>query len=225
MKECKRCLVVKELTEFTKNSRKADGLCIYCKSCTRASVKKSYWSDAEKSRNISKQKRVRNAIEISKKSKEYYRINKDKINKSQAEYRNRPDVKEKTKKRIREWEQNKRQSDSKYVMTKNLRAYIRNVFKRYSKNGKLKTCKDYGIEFNTIFSKVGARPSENHELDHIIPITKFDLDNPEHVRLAHLPCNLQWLAKIDNKKKSNSIPLIAYENEELRSILVAIGLL
>ncbi len=225
MKECKKCQVVKEVTEFTKNSRNVDGLCIYCKQCTRASVKKSYWSDVEKSRGKSKEKRARNAVEISKKSKEYYRINKDKINKSHAEYRNRPEVKEKTNKRIREWEQNKRQSDSKYVMTKNLRAYIRNVFKRYSKNGKLNTCKNYGIEFNTIFSKIGERPSENHQLDHIIPITKFDLDNPEHVRLAHLPCNLQWLHKIDNRKKSNNIPPEAYENEELRSILTAIGLL
>ena len=56
-------------------------------------------------------------------------------------------------------------------------------------------------------------------LDHIIPISIFDLDNPEHVRLAHLPRNLQWLPGSENIHKSDDILDYVYENSELVYIL------
>ena len=46
---------------------------------------------------------------------------------------------------------------------------------------------------------------ENYHIDHIVPLTMWDLNNPEHVRKAHLPHNLQWLDKTENIKKGNRL--------------------
>lgn len=46
MKKCYSCLAEKELTEFTKDKTKGDGLKIYCKSC--ANSKKKQWREKNK---------------------------------------------------------------------------------------------------------------------------------------------------------------------------------
>lgn len=95
--------------------------------------------------------------------------------------------------------------DPKYRTIQLLRTGLNGAFHRYSKNGKVMSSKKYGIDYNAIFEKVGPRPEDGYELDHIIPISIFDLDNPEHVRLCHVPENFQWLPAFDNGSKSDSI--------------------
>lgn len=57
-----------------------------------------------------------------------------------------------------------------------------------------------------------SRPSKNYELDHIIPL------NHDLVCGLHVPWNLQWLTKTDNRKKSNSfdgtMENISWKNED-----------
>lgn len=81
------------------------------------------------------------------------------------------------------------------------------------------------MDFNAIFSRIGPRPGTGKEfhLDHIIPLSAFDLDIELHVKLANSPCNLRWITKKENLEKSATIPDFAYENQELRAILQQIG--
>ncbi len=79
--------------------------------------------------------------------------------------------------------------------------------KYFSKHGKTKSCAEYGINFSEIFKKLGPRPYKNMHIDHIIPLAAFDLDNPEHVRLAHQPENLRWLPEKENLSKNDSIDI------------------
>lgn len=106
-------------------------------------------------------------------------------------------------------------------MKENLRKNILQAFKLYSKNGKAQTCKEYGIDFEAIYQKVGPRPGTGKEwhLDHIIPLALFNFDNPEHVKLSHLPCNLRWLNAGKNIKKHDHIIDYVYNSSELIYIL------
>ena len=79
---------------------------------------------------------------------------------------------------------------------------LRRVLKQQGKT-KSRTLKKYGIDARKIFERIGPRPMVEYELDHIIPITAFDLSDTEQVKLAFAPENFQWMKKIENIKKSN----------------------
>lgn len=63
--------------------------------------------------------------------------------------------------------------------------------------------KEYGIDMNSIVNALGPRPTQNHDVDHVVPLCAFDLDDPEQVRLAFLPQNLRWLEHTENQEKSS----------------------
>ncbi len=46
---------------------------------------------------------------------------------------------------------------------------------------------------------------KNFEIDHIIPLHSFNLTNPEEVKKAFSPSNLQWLTREENRKKSGKL--------------------
>lgn len=71
MKKCYCCLQEKELTEFTKDKSKPDGLKIYCKVC--ANSKKKAWREANKER-------------VAEYDKQWINHNKDKKNANYARY-------------------------------------------------------------------------------------------------------------------------------------------
>lgn len=95
-----------------------------------------------------------------------------------------------------------------YNIGRKLTMKFRNRFsrgiKRFEISGKDQLSK-YGISIKAIFDKIGQRPSINHQLDHIIPISWFDMNVPQHFVICHLPENLQWLKQSDNSAKSNDI--------------------
>lgn len=114
----------------------------------------------------------------------------------------------------------RRATDKKFNLTSQLRHRIYLAMKNLSKNGKTMACKEYGIDFNSILIHVGEKPSNGFQLDHIIPLSSFDLDNPLHVRLAHTPQNLQWLPRADNIIKGAKIPEWAFYDPVLSEILL-----
>lgn len=225
MKKCRSCGEMKNVEDFNKDSSRKDGLQVYCKPCGRLKIRSSYWKDAEHSRLKARNKEYNKSENKSDYTTRYYAQNKDRISERESKRRQDPEIKAKLLKYNNELEKRRMSSDPKYRFTKNLRSNIRFAIKKYSINGKTNSCRDYGIDFDEIFSIIGPRPSKKHELDHIIPITKFNLDDAEHVRLAHLPCNLRWLDSKENKIKSDKIPEFVNGIPELVSILTAIGLL
>lgn len=225
MKHCISCDVVKEEKDFNRDKGRLDGLQVYCRECTRLKVKASYWKDVKSSRDKSKMKEYNTSDKKKLYGSIYYRDNKEQIALRVSTHRKDPEVKSRLLKYNNELEKRRMNEDPKFRMIRNLRTNIRYAINKYTDSGKTRSCAEYGIDFDAIFSRLGGRPSTEHELDHIIPLTKFDLSNPEHVRLAHLPCNLRWITSTENKSKSNKIPESAYVDEELIPIMMAIGLL
>lgn len=169
----------------------------------------SYYEN-NKTRLLSEMKKYRttNTGQIKLTKSKYYVDNKARISENSRIYRLK-----------------RRKSDPYYKMKQLLRSRLWGAMKLQSKNGKTKSCKEYGIDFSAIFNKLGPRPNKSHELDHIIPLAVFNLDDPNHVKLAHSPCNLQWIDSSVNRTKSNKIPELAYYYPPLWEILVEIGVL
>lgn len=116
-------------------------------------------------------------------------------------------------------------NDPEYAFKTAMRWSIKKMFKNNSINGKLYSSKKYGIDFKAIFSKVGARPSKDYHLDHIIPICVFNLDNPDHPRLLNSPHNLRWISSNENSTKNDIIDYdLILQNEDLLKIANIIGI-
>jgi hypothetical protein len=163
--------------------------------------------------------------------REYYSNNREEQKQWMRDYRsNNKEVISETKKktyhkhynkirfRAKIYDKMKMQTDPYYKFKKRLRTRIRNAMRLLSTKGKIMSCIEYGIDFPAIFAKIGEPTKTRFHLDHIIPLDAFDLDNPEHVRLAHLPVNLQWLTCEENLSKARKILPIVFNNPELLEI-------
>lgn len=204
LKKCQKCKQLLEMSMFYIH-KKTGKPYSYCKECNNAISRNR---DKEKTKKYNKLKYMNNKETYNKNSSKNY-------------YENRQKYIDHAVRR----ESIRKLEDSSYAFTRRLRDRIRKAFKRLSVNGKVMSCKEYGINFAEIISYIGDRPSADFELDHIIPLVAFDLDIPLHVKLANSKYNLRWLSVSDNRKKHTNIPSEAYVDENLRSILTAIGLL
>jgi len=198
---CNSCKIDKPLDDFPKNKNKKNGVGPSCKECRR-----KYYSDNKKHiSELVKLGYLRNKDRISTRNANYKKIRKDATEEYNKKYyeKNRDAIITKTY-------QNKKhrlEADPYFRMKCLLSSRIRNALNRYSMTGKTKSCAEYGVDFSAIYSRIGPRPSKKHHLDHIIPLTLFNLSNPEHVRLANIPNNLRWVKSEVNLKKNKSIQI------------------
>ena len=185
IKKCKKCGEVKPITEFRNLGKYFQS---ECKSCEKEYQKEYQKEYRKNNKEYQKEYQKNNKESIKAHGKEYYQNNKE----SFKEYN-------------KEYQKNRLASDPYFKFTKNLRTRISKAFKLQSENGKTKACSEYGIDFAAIYAHVGAKPADNYHLDHIIPLSVFNLDNPEHIRLAHLPENLRWLPGDENCSKNDFV--------------------
>jgi len=87
-----------------------------------------------------------------------------------------------------------------------LRNRFNSVVNNYSKTGKIKSSKEYGIDYKEIIEHLKPFPKDmgNYEIDHVIPISWFNLRDSKEIKWAFAPENHQWMLKSENRKKSNS---------------------
>ena len=121
----------------------------------------------------------------------------------QKEYGKRPEVRE----RIREKERERRKIDKEYVIADRLRTSLHHAMTKYTKTGKIMSSKKYGINWKEVIESLKPFPKtlNNFEIDHIIPLHRFNLTNKEEVKKAFSPSNLQWLTREENRIKSGKI--------------------
>src|SRR3989344_1132962 len=101
----------------------------------------------------------------------------------------------------------RRQTDINFLIRNRLRRSLNHALTKYSKTGKIMSSKNYGIDWKEIIESLKPFPIDlkKFEIDHIIPMHTFDLTNPEEVKKAFSPSNLQWLTIKENREKSGKI--------------------
>lgn len=151
--------------------------------------------------------------------KNYQKKNKDRYNQLNKNWRlenpirhNKIQKKSYLKRKLkrREWENNyqkeRRKIDKNYLIKRNVVSLLRHSFKDYLIKGKIYSSSKYGINYKTCIKRlIEIMPRDftlkKYTIDHIKPLSKFDLTNPKELRKAFSPNNLQWLTMKDNLKK------------------------
>jgi len=123
--------------------------------------------------------------------------------KYQKKYGKRPEV----RKRIRGREKLRLKTDKQYAIANRLRRSLHHALRKYSKTGKVMSSRKYGIDWEEVIDSLKPFPKNlnNFEIDHIIPIHYFDLNDSTQIKKAFDPKNLQWLTREENRRKGGKI--------------------
>ena len=220
MKICCKCKNEKKIEDFGKLSSSKDGLRYDCNSC-----RKEY---RENHKIIIQQKQKEyyenNKVFLLKKNKQYRDDNFDTINIQRKEYRMKPEIKEhialKNKEYLpkkKEQIKNRRKIDLNFKISEILRSKIH----KFLKNQKTSYINLLGcdlnffkkwIEFQFVGNMNWLNLGEIWQIDHILPISKFDFSNKNEKQICFHWTNLQPLSSNENHSKSNKIELHYYFN-------------
>lgn len=223
MKTCVKCKKSLSLDNFHKDSINKDGHKIRCKVCRNAD-NKQHRKDNSECNNIW---RANNKDKIKEYDKLYRNKNKEKIQKhADLYYKNNPDKKkatdiykkewyEKNKDRIIKIKKERRTNNIQLRLSENLRKRLYSALKNNQKVGS--AIKDLGCsigEFKIYMeSKFKSGMTwDNYgfrgwHIDHIMPLSSFDLTNYEQVKKACNYSNLQPLWAKENLRKGAKIPI------------------
>jgi thiol-disulfide isomerase/thioredoxin len=214
-KVCSKCKISKELTLFSKDRITKDGLHMWCKPCD-----KEYKTlNREK---IKEQQKIYN-FESKEQRKEYYKIynknNREKIKEYKIKNREKEKIYRNTnefKKGRLEYQKLRYLKDPKYKYRQVLGVMTYRAYKGEVKTSK--TLEILGCSLKNFILYLESHPEwkpemshENHgqvwEIDHIRPLSSFDLTNEEERKKSGHYTNLQPLFKTNEIAES-----LGYEN-------------
>lgn len=118
------------------------------------------------------------------------------------------------KEEINEWKKEynkqKRQTDIQFLIKSRLRCLLYNSVRLYGNGANIQKSKKYGLDWKEICEYLESiKPNDfednKYHIDHIIPVSSFDLSKKEEVKKAFDKSNLQWLTAEENIRKSNKI--------------------
>lgn len=218
MKKCYKCQQEKYETEFGKLTNSPDGLKYDCKMCRSEYNKANRDKISQRNKNYYQI----NKSELLKKNKNYRDLNSEKIKEQKKEYRNKLEniehIKNKNKEYLpirKEKIKQKRKTDLNFKISEILRSKFNREIKRnkYSKFlgcdiSFLKKWLEYRFTNNMSWNNMGSY----WHVDHILPISKFDLKNQNEIQICYHWSNLQPLETFENISKSNNIHLHTYFN-------------
>lgn len=206
-KRCTKCGEEKPLTEFHKAKNKKDGLYPQCKSC-----RNNYYQQNKKSILEGRKKyRERNKEVIIERKKKYYKENKKAILEDQKKYykqnkeaileRNKK-YKESNKEYSNKYRKEKYANDPEYRTSRQLRDQTRRLgdYKNMS-TLELVGCSPY--EFWEMNGSPSIEQLQGLHIDHVVPLSWFDLKNPDHLKVCCHYLNLQYLSSEDNLSKGD----------------------
>jgi len=213
-KRCNKCEQIKDVSCFGKAGTFKDGSIKYISSCKECRKKqynngKQYYIEAAKTRYQNNREEIleRSKIyqQISSKPKEWRENNKDIVKLKKAEFyqKNKPTIRILRQKYYKE----RYGKDVHYRLAVVLRARMRQALKKESKVGSAVT--DLGMsvpDFKKYLENLfrGGMSWSNYgewHIDHIKPLSSFNLSSPEEFKIAAHYTNLQPLWKEENLSK------------------------
>lgn len=204
MKTCSKCNLSKEITEFYKTQP-------YCTACKKIFLKEWKAKNRQKVLDYAKDYNEKyyqeNKEEIKTQTKVYYESNKVEVSKRNSLYKKR------TKKKRNTRDKHRKQTDINFRLRGNLRSRLWASIRNGAKVGS--AIEDLGCSIDELKQHLEAKFQEdmnwtnwgNKEgqwsIDHIVPLSSFDLANREEFLKACHYTNLQPLWHVDNLIKSN----------------------
>lgn len=189
---CRSCGITKNISEYSINKSKKDGISIYCKSC-----------GIEK-RNLDRNNNLQRSLDSSNR---YKRIHKETVNFQTKLWRenNKDHVLNYTKERYRNNNAVRLRATVSSGLSKVLRRYL------IKKTNKINVLLGCNIKFFVKYIEGKFKPGmtwKNHSnrgwhLDHTKPCAAFDLSDPEQQKLCFHYSNYQPLWCVDNESKSS----------------------
>lgn len=205
MKTCSKCLIEKEFNEFHKKSDSNDGLCPLCKICNGIKTKQWRLENPQKYKETYEKWKViyrprKKIIDLN------YQISKeDRIKKEKQRYyqKHKLKINQKVKEKLR--------TNIIYKLRHTLRTRLKDSLRRGTKTGSF--VRDLGCSIEQLKQYLEAKFQvgmtwNNHgewHIDHIKPLSSFDLTDREQFLLACNYTNLQPLWAKDNLSKGNKI--------------------
>ncbi len=153
----------------------------FCDDCVKIRLKESY----EHHKKIAR-----------KNSKLFYYKNKD-----------NPSFKYERNEKYKIYHKKRSEEDNNFAVSNRLRNLLYQALQKYTKSGKSFTSEKYGINFNNIMKSLEPFPKNlrGWHIDHIKPLSSFNLEDPYETKKAFSPKNHQWLRASENIKKGNKI--------------------
>lgn len=232
-KICKKCMIEKEIEDFCLQKSAIDGLYSWCKDCAKKYRKLYYlkhkeieskinqnWREnnpnyfqkwrkenPEKVRHYTKTSLLKNKEKIQLRIQKWRKENKEYIREYNLRWRenNRSRVRE----RFNKYRKEKYQKDINYRLAYSVRTRLRIALKTNKKSQK--SLKYIGCSLEKLKKHLESQfqPEmtwENYgewHIDHIVPLSSFDLSQEDNIRKACHYTNLQPLWSKDNFKKGN----------------------
>jgi hypothetical protein len=191
-KKCNSCEKTRDFSEFYKDSSKKHSISTFCKECVLKKVKGYYVKNKKKCQENHKKWVEKNKTKYLTYLKEYRSVNKDYLN---------------------QYERERSKTDINFKMLKNLRSRLRSALKNNQKTGS--AIESLGCTIEDLKKHIESQFKEgmnwnNHgyrgwHIDHIQPLSSFDLTDKEQLLKACHFSNLQPLWAKENLKKSNKV--------------------
>lgn len=218
MKICTKCKENKPLTNYFKDKRAKDGHLSKCKVCVLKyqrdnadrirDYRKKYFQRPEvkeKTYKWSKKYKENNKDKVRATNKKYRENNVNKIRASDKKYRQRPDVKEKTNKRLKQ----RYRTDINFRLANNLRCRLRSALSGKNKSASTLALLGCSVDHLKKHLEKQFQPGmtwknkNDWHIDHIIPCASFDLCDPIQQQQCFHYSNLQPLWAAENLSKND----------------------
>lgn len=205
MKYCYQCKQYKNITEFYKNRAHSDGFSTLCKICSNIYTKNYRQRNKEKVRSHNRKSYHNNVEKRRSYRKKYYKENKEKLNTYNRKYNQENKKILNAKANVRR--KAKLHYDLNFKIRLNLRNRMHQALKGNYKSGS--AVQDLGCSIDEYIKYIEAKFTEGMtwenygewHLDHIKPLTSFDLiDRQQFLEAAHYT-NYQPLWAEDNLRK------------------------
>lgn len=218
MKLCCKCKKQQNDDQFGKLKCSPDGLRYDCKTCRKEYREKNKKQIQEKQKLYY----AENKEALLSNSKNYRAENKEIISKQRAEYRKREDVKKHIQQKNKDYLpikkekiKNLRKESNDFRISEILRSKFNREIRRKKYSDFLGCDGDFfkkWIEFQFTSNMNWDNLGNMWHIDHVLPISKFDLTKNEEIKICFHWTNMQPLEKIENISKSNKLQLHHYFN-------------